>query len=193
MYKVIDILKFLEKNPVIPCIHEFEDVLTQEFNNINIVFLRDLDIFDLINVYNKNLKAKKVIIIHLDSIKGICCDKYGLTFIRKYFSIISSASPKILHLAKHLDYITIQSIFLFDGKSVEKAVELVKDVKPDFFDIRPAIAFLETEQYLKNSLKDIPVICSGLLYDSKYIKKVLENKKVVSVTTSRKEFWKLFI
>ena len=85
----------------------------------------------------------------------------------------------------------MQTIFLFDTKSLKKGVELIKQGKPDLVDIRPGISVLITMPFLKNNLKDIPIVCSGFIQNKSDINDILNNN-VTAVTTSNKKLWNLY-
>ena len=112
---VKNIISELSKNPVIPCTNNFDDILDSNYNNIKIVLLYDLNIFDLINIAKKNLTAKKIIILNIDTLKGLLADEYGIRFLKDYIkiNIITSASPKVVNCLKKLDFPVMQSMFVW--------------------------------------------------------------------------------
>ena len=193
MEKQKELLGLLKDNPIIPCTSNFDDILVPGFDNIKLVLLYDLTIFDLLEVAKKNKEVKKTIILNLDTIKGIACDEYGLSFIKRYLkiNIIASSSPRIINYSKKLDFLVMQTIFLFDTKSLKKGVELIKQGKPDLVDIRPGISVLRTMPFLKNNLKDIPIVCSGFIQNKSDVNDILNNN-VTAVTTSNKKLWNLY-
>ena len=85
----------------------------------------------------------------------------------------------------------MQTIFLFDTKSLKKGVELIKQGKPDLVDIRPGISVLKTMPFLKNNLKDVPIVCSGFIQNKSDVNDILNNN-VTAITTSNKKLWNLF-
>jgi len=188
-----EILKYLDSNPVIPCTSSFDEILLSDFNNIKVVLLYDLNIFDLLDTSRKNINAKKHIILNLDTVKGIACDEYGLSFLKKILkiNIIASSSPKIINCSKKLNFLVVQTIFLFDTKSLKKGVDLVKKGKPNFIDIRPGISYLKAIKFLKYNLTNAPIICSGFIQNKTEVQNIIDHG-VKAITTSNKELWNLY-
>jgi len=188
------IIKELKINPIIPCTNSFSDILEPKFENIRVVLLYDLNIIDLFKIAKKNIEKKKEIILNVDMIEGISCDKNGLSFLKEYLKIntIASSSPKVINYSKKLGFTIVQTLFMFDTKSLEKGMELIKQSKPDFIDIRPGISFLKVENFIKNNITNTPIICSGLIQTESDIKNIL-NKKAIAVTTSNKALWGLYL
>ncbi|MDZ7837370.1 MAG: glycerol-3-phosphate responsive antiterminator [Actinomycetota bacterium] len=81
------LLKNLKDNPVIPCTNDFSLISSPRFSNIKIILMYDLDIINLFKIAKKNLEIKKEIILNVDMIKGISCDKNGLGFLKQYLHI----------------------------------------------------------------------------------------------------------
>lgn len=188
------ILEYLETNPIIPCTNNFDDILVPKFEKINVVLLYDLNIISLMKIAKKNMDEKKQIILNVDTIEGISTDKNGLNFIKEYLKIdtIASSSPKIINYGKKLKFTIMQTLFMFDTKSLKKGIELVKQSKPDFIDIRPGISFLKIEKIIKNNIPNIPIICSGLIQHEKDLRSIL-GKNAKAVTTSNQKLWNLFL
>lgn len=189
---VNNIISELSGNPVIPCTNNFDDILDSNYNNIKVVLLYDLNIFDLISIAKKNLTAKKIIILNIDTVKGLLADEYGIRFLKEYIKIdmITSASPKSINCLKKLNFPVMQSMFILDTKSLKKGIELIKAGKPDLIDIRPGILYPKAAELLKKSF-DIPVICSGFINNREELKKIL-NSGAIGITTSSHELWTLY-
>ncbi|MCE5329702.1 glycerol-3-phosphate responsive antiterminator [bacterium] len=189
---VNNIISELSGNPVIPCTNNFDDILDSNYNNIKVVLLYDLNIFDLISIAKKNLTAKKTIILNIDTVKGLLADEYGIKFLKEYIKVdmITSASPKSINCLKKLNFPVMQSMFILDTKSLKKGIELVKAGKPDLIDIRPGILYPKAAELLKKSF-DIPVICSGFINNREELKKIL-NSGAIGITTSSHELWTLY-
>ena len=190
----IDLVKLLRDNPIIPCSSNFDELLSKQYRDIKVILLYDLTIFDLLEVARKNNEAGKLIILNIDTVKGIATDEYGLSFVKKYLkiNIIATSSPKIINYCKKLDFKIIQTIFLFDTKSLLKGIQLIKQGKPDMVDIRPGLSVLRTTEFLRENINGIPIICSGFIQDKSDIKELLQNR-VTAVTTSNKKLWDLYI
>ena len=189
---VKNIIRELSKNPVIPCTNNFSDVMDARYDNIRVVLLYDLNIFDLMDVAKNNQAEKKIIILNIDTIKGLSADEYGIKFLKDYIGInmVTSASPKSINCLKKIDFPVMQSMFILDTKSFKKGIELVKAGKPDLIDIRPGILYPKASELLRESF-DIPVICSGFINSQEELKKILDSG-AIGITTSSHELWNLY-
>lgn len=187
-----DIIFELKKNPVIPCTNNFNDILEKKYNAIKIVLLYDLNIFGLIDIAKKNKTANKIIILNIDTLKGLVADEYGIKFLRDCIGInvLTTASPKTVNCLKKLDMPVIQSMFILDTKSLKKGIELIKTGKPDLIDIRPGILYPKAFEYIRKSF-DFPVICSGFINNKEDLIKILDSG-AIGITTSSRELWNLY-
>ncbi|HAX17351.1 MAG TPA: hypothetical protein DCY00_01980 [Actinobacteria bacterium] len=191
-FYVKNIISELKKNPIIPCTNNFSDILASKYNNIRIVLLYDLSIFDLMDISRENRTAKKIIILNIDTLKGLFADEYGIRFLKEYIGInmITSSSPKSVNCLKKLDFPVMQSMFILDTKSLKKGIELVKAGRPDLVDIRPGILYPKASGLLRENF-DIPVICSGFISNLEELKKILDSG-AIGITTSSHELWDLY-
>jgi len=189
---VKNIIKELNKNPVIPCTNNFDDILDKKYNDIKVVLLYDLSIFDLIDISRKNSNAKKIIILNIDTVKGLAADEYGIKFLKECIGIdmVTSSSPKAINYLKKLDFPVMQSMFILDTKSLKKGIELIKAGKPDLIDVRPGILYPKAAHLLKNSF-DIPTICSGFINNMDELQKILDSG-AIGITTSSQDLWALY-
>jgi len=188
------LFKILKDNPIIPCTDNFDDILESRFDKIKVVLIHENTILDIKELIKKNKEAKKTIILSLEALKGIACDEYGLRFIKEYLNIdmVTASSPRLIKLAKKLGFFTIQTLFIIDTKSLERTVSLAKQSKPHMIDIRPGMAIIKTNKFLKNNLKEFPIICSGLIRNESDIKEILSHD-VAGLTTSNKKLWDYFL
>ena len=192
--KLENILEKLSANPVIPCMDSYEEIFSSEYKDIRIIFFYNIGIFDLLEINKRNITAKKDIIIHIDSVRGISSDEEGARFIKNYLNIdiVSSTSPKMINCFKKLGFITIQSIFVVDTKSIAKGAQLIKAGRPDIVDMRPGILYPKASGILPDALKDIPVICSGFISNKSELENILKHG-AKGITSSKKELWTLYL
>jgi len=188
------LFRILKDNPIIPCTNNFNEILESRFDKIKIVLIHENTILDIKELIKKNKEAKKTIILSLEALKGIACDEYGLRFIKEYLNIdmVTASSPKLIKLCKKLGFFTIQTLFILDTKSLKRTVSLAKQSKPHMIEIRPGMAIIKTIEFLKNNLKEFPIICSGLIQNESDIKEILSHD-VAGLTTSNKKLWDYFL
>jgi len=188
-----EFLGILKQNPVIPCTDNFNELMAPRFSNVKVVLLHSITIYDLLKVDKKNNVAKKIIILNIDSLKGIKPDEYGLDLIKRStkINIISSSLPKTVERTKKMGLTIMQTILLFDTKSIKTGIKLLGNCKPDMVDIRPSTSIPKIIDLLKIKFKGIPIICSGLIDSKEDIDKLLNY--VTAITTSKIELWDYFL
>ena len=178
----------LEDQHIIPAISNFKDLKAFNKSSIEYCVLLDFQLAELEDVTNELKKHQKKILVHIDLIKGLAPNQYGAIYLAqklKVEGIISTKSTAIA-LAKKRGLIAIQRIFLKDSMSLEKSIQLVNKVRPDYLEILPAM----TNSVLSNIIEktQLKVICGGLIQSKEEISACLKTG-AIGVTTSNPTLW----
>lgn len=133
--------------------------------------------------------SKKRGIVHMDLVKGLSNDSFGVQYMcqKCHADGIISTKPKAIEQAKKQHCISILRIFMIDSRSVEKGGKLAEETKPDYIEVLPAI--IPEALALIREYSDIPVIGGGLIRNRQDITRCLQ-QGMVSVTTSNMKFCK---
>ena len=183
---VKDILKV---SPLIAAA-KIQDLREAVNSNVGAVILMEAKLNELLEEEFRELKRKKPIFIHIDLLKGLSNDKEAIEFIKKYVNPAGIVSTKssVIKSAKKKGLKAIQRIFLIDTKSLNSAIESVKENNPDIVEVMPALA-----HSIAKSIKELtnkPVIMAGLVENEKQILDGL-NSGADGVSFGKKNLWNM--
>lgn len=178
----------LKSGPLMIASSKIEDLKEAINSNVGAVMLVEAKLNELLEEEFRKLKKKKPIFIDIDLLKGLSNDKEGIDFIKKYVNPAGIVSTKssVIKSAKKRDLITIQRIFIIDTKSLNKALESVKENDPDIVEIMPALA-CSIVAVIKE-LTNKPVIISGLVNSKEQILDGL-NSGADGISFGKKDLW----
>ncbi|HHY78830.1 MAG TPA: glycerol-3-phosphate responsive antiterminator [Thermoanaerobacter sp.] len=131
-----------------------------------------------------------MVFVHVEKIGGISFDQEGLQFIAHYVKPdgVITTKANLIKIAKKLDLITIQRCFLIDSDAFKNAVEITKEVQPDFVELMPALIPSMIEKFKAET--NLPIITGGLLQNKEQMIKALENG-AIAVSTGNPELWSI--
>lgn len=114
-------------------------------------------------------------IVHLDLVKGLTSDEYGTEYLCQKIGAdgVISTKSKVIESAKKNNKIAILRLFLIDSKSLDKGLQLVKQLQPDYIEILPGIAY-EIVPYIQTKT-NIPMIGGGLIRSVSQIERCIAN------------------
>lgn len=126
---------------------------------------------------------QKKALVHMDLIKGIQNDKFGVQFLcQKYHADgIISTKPGPIEYAKKNHCVSVLRVFLIDSRSLEKGSMLAQELQPDYVEVLPAIVPFAVEAMQRHC--SVPVIGGGLIRNAQDIRQCKE-QGMVAVTTS---------
>ncbi|GAC1391998.1 MAG: hypothetical protein NVSMB38_14040 [Ktedonobacteraceae bacterium] len=155
--------------------------------NINAIFLRHCNLFELAGLLEHVQKRKFAVYVSIDHIDGIHADHAGLQYLARSLHIqgIVSSHPRTLALGKSLGLETIQRIFALDSTGIEAALESVDSTSVDLLDISPALVVPHVAAKLQGSR---PFIASGLIQTMQQVHTVLR-AGAIGVVVVRNELW----
>lgn len=183
--------EILKENPLIAAANH-ENINIAVNSNVSAVILMEGKINKLIETSFRESLQMKPVFIHMDLLKGLSNDSESIKFLRdnlKVKGIVSTKSSTIRN-AKKQGLLTIQRIFLIDTKSLNSAIESVKENKPDAVEIMPALSNSIIE-YIKGEIKR-PIILGGLIRDKEEILNAL-NTGANGVSFSKSDLWNIDI
>ncbi len=179
----------LEKQQILPAISNFKDLRVFIGSDNEYCVLLDFQLAELDSVVEELKKHHKKILVHIDLIKGLTPNEYGAIYLiqrLKIDGIISTKYPA-LQYAKKKGIISIQRIFLKDSLSLEKSLQVVNKVRPDYLELLPAISNSLLPKIIERTR--LKIICGGLLQTKEEVQLCLSNG-ATGVTTSNSSFWR---
>ena len=159
----------IEDQKILPALSNFKSI--KEFIKSKKIYciLIDFQLAELEDIVLELKENNKKIIVHVDLIKGLASNEFGVIYLIQKLHIdgIISTKHQAILLAKKRGIIAIQRIFLKDSLSLEKSLKLVNKVNPDYLEILPAISNSILTTIIKRT--SMKVFCGGLIQNQSQI------------------------
>ncbi len=177
-------------HPVVPAIRENTNIQRVLESKASSVFLLTGDITDLKKVIEILHRASKYVFVHLDLIKGLGKDDAAVRYLRTEVKADGLITTKgnLIDIARKLELIPIQRIFLLDSQSVETGISQVRAHQPEYIEVLPGL-LPEVIKSIREQIK-IPIITGGLVKTADQVKQAL-NAGALAVSTSEESLWNL--
>jgi glycerol uptake operon antiterminator len=158
--------------PVISSMKKLEQFLK---TSLKVCILQDVHIALLGSMIDLLHQHHCLALVHIDMINGLSSDEHGTEYViqRLKGDGIITVKARVIESAKKNHKTAILRIFLIDGKSLERGLDLVERVKPDVVEVMPAIAYTILPT-LRNSIR-VPIIAGGLLRHAHDIEQALKH------------------
>ncbi|MFH0789490.1 MAG: glycerol-3-phosphate responsive antiterminator, partial [Pseudomonadota bacterium] len=116
----MDFLTSLKKRPVIAAFRDVENLLLQNLNQTDVVFILGGTIFDLPRIVAEAKKYRKLVLVDIDLIKGIGKDASGIQFLAKESRVdgIITTRSNLIKSAQKEGLAALQRIFVLDSESL---------------------------------------------------------------------------
>lgn len=151
-----------ENYPIIAAIRSENDLSAALNSNVQTIFMLNSNIMSIENITEKVHKVGKLIYFHMDFVDGLSKDSAGVRYLAtKNIDGIISTRNNIISSAKEYGISCVQRCFMIDSRSVDTAIESVKQSHADMLEIMPALAYKSISKIKKNLR--IPIIAGGLI------------------------------
>ncbi|KXS45998.1 MULTISPECIES: glycerol-3-phosphate responsive antiterminator [unclassified Candidatus Frackibacter] len=179
----------LVKRPVIAAVKDLSDLHSIPEEKIAAIFVLGGDIFSLPKIVKAAVELDKLVFLHIDLMKGIGKDKYGMKYLAEEVGIDGIVTTKsyLVKEAKKYDLITIQRLFILDSSAFETGVNIIKSSKPDLVEVLPGLILPHVISDLTEALEQ-PIIAGGLIKNQEQLEDILKTE-TLAVSTSSKELW----
>lgn len=180
----------IEQQKILPAISNFNQLKSFLKSSITYCILVDFQLVQLEDIISELKAHNKKVLVHIDLIKGIASNEFGAIYLIQKLHIdgIISTKHQPIILAKKRKIIAIQRIFLKDSLSLDKSLDVVSKVQPDYLEILPAISNDILTTIIKRT--QLKVFCGGLIQSVEQIDDCLNNG-AIGVTTSNVNLWNL--
>lgn len=182
-------LKIILKNKVIAAvssIEKFKEAIVAE--NISCIMLKFGNIDNIGELVECAHRNDKKVIVHLDAVKGISKDSYGIKYLAKLgVDCLNTTKPNLISTIRDSGMVAIQVMFLVDQEALKAGVESINKNKPDSVIIMPMSI---PPKIIKDILKrtQTKLIAGGLLTEKNDIFGCLNNG-FSAVVTSKSDLW----
>ena len=154
----------------------------------NIVTFVRGSVFDMEEDAAAIVKSGKLFFVHMDLVKGVGRDEYGIRYIAEKLGAhgIISTHGHVLKMAREAGLLTIQRTILVDTVAFENNIEIIKSYKPDMVEAMPG----RIPEYITKLCErlDAPVITAGMVYTREHVMAALK-AGALGVTTSPRKLW----
>lgn len=126
--------------------------------------------------------------VHIDLIKGMSHDEFACEYIVQQYRPrgIVSTKMKVIKKAKALGVVTIFRVFIIDSHALERSIELIKRLEPDYVEVLPGIADKVIQQIQQQT--GARVIAGGLISTEDEVQRAVDSGATY-ITTSDRSLW----
>lgn len=176
-----------ENYPVIAAVREESGLEKALRSDVQAIFLLASDILTVAELTQRVHDAGKLLFIHIDFVEGLSKDAAGVRFLSTtgIDGIISTRS-NIITAAKKRGICCVQRFFMVDSRSVDTAMDSLKQSQPDLIEIMPALAYKSIARIKKRT--HIPIIAGGLIETKEEIFSAL-NAGASMISTGEEGLW----
>ena len=176
-----------ENYPVIAAVRSESDFELALSSEVQTVFLLKANIIEIEDLVRRAHEKGKLLFFHVDFIEGLSKDAAGVRYLSaKGIDGLISTRTGIICAAKELGITCIQRFFMIDSRSVDTALESLKQSKADLIEIMPALAYKSITK-MKHSV-NTPIIAGGLIEFKEEIYSAL-SAGAAMISTGKKELW----
>ena len=176
-----------ENYPIIAAVktkRDFEKAIASE---VQTVFLLSSNIMDIDELARQAHEQSKNLFIHMDFVDGLSKDAAGVAYLAtKGIDGIISTRSNIISAAKESGIACIQRFFMIDSRSVDTALDSLRQSKADMIEVMPALAYKAIARIRKNI--NIPIIAGGLIEFKEEIYQAL-SAGASMISTGKAELW----
>jgi glycerol uptake operon antiterminator len=176
-----------ENYPIIAAVRTYEDFVAALDSDVQTVFLLSSNLADIPRLTEEAHAKGKLLFFHMDFIDGLSKDAAGVNYLSdKGIDGIISTRTNIISAAREAGIACIQRFFMIDSRSVDTAIDSLRQSKPDMIEIMPALAYKSIAKIQKRV--HIPIIAGGLIEFKEEIYQAL-GAGASMISTGKHELW----
>ena len=178
----------LSDNPIIAAVKDIKNLELAITSPCEILFMLTGSIFNLKDVVESCRKNNKQVYIHVDLIEGFSHDATALQYIHENINPdgIISTKNNIVKIAKDLEMVAIQRIFIIDSLSMRNTIKSTHLLKPDAIEIMPGV-MPKIISKIQSEIGE-PVIAGGLITEKEDVIGALK-AGAIGVSTTNTSVW----
>ncbi|MBI5974939.1 glycerol-3-phosphate responsive antiterminator [Staphylococcus canis] len=126
--------------------------------------------------------------VHIDLIKGMSHDEFAAEYIIQTYQPkgVVSTKTKVIKKAKALGVFTIFRVFIIDSHALERSIDLIDRIQPDYVEVLPGIADKVIHHIHEKT--GVSVIAGGLIETVEEVQHAIDNGATY-ITTSERSLW----
>lgn len=179
----------LRTKPVVAGLRRSADVERAIRHGVEVLFILGEDIFALRESVTKAHGRERLILAHVDLIKGIGRDEAGVRFLARDLQVdgIVTTRGNLIGPAKREGLIAVQRLFVLDSESLEAGLPAVERAAPDAVEVLPGVILPLIAARLKGAGLP-PLIAGGLIQTRAQVDEILA-AGAVAISTSAEALW----
>jgi len=180
----------LKTRPVVAGLRDSARVEAAIRQGVSVLFILGEDIFALQASVAKAHADGRLILAHVDLIKGLGRDDAGVRFLARNLGVdgILTTRANLVSPARREGLIAVQRLFVLDSESLEAGLPTVEKATPDAVEVLPGVILPAITQELARRGALPPVIAGGLIRTIAQVEAVLA-AGAVAVSTSEPSLW----
>lgn len=176
-----------ESYPIIAAVRTYEDFQAALDSDVQTVFLLSSNLADIDRLIKEAHDKGKILFFHMDFIDGLSKDAAGVNYLSdKGIDGIISTRTHIISAAREASITCIQRFFMVDSRSIDTAIESLRQSRPDMIEVMPALAYKSIARMQKRV--HIPIIAGGLIEFKEEIFQAL-SAGASMVSTGKQDLW----
>jgi len=178
----------LRAKPVVAGLRRSADVEGAIRHGVEVLFILGEDIFALQESVSKAHGGDRLILAHVDLIKGVGRDEAGVRFLAREFRVdgIVTTRGNLIGPAKREGLIAVQRLFVLDSESLAAGLPAVERAAPDAVEVLPGVILPLIAPRLTGDLP--PLIAGGLIRTRAQVDEILA-AGAIAVSTSEEALW----
>lgn len=181
--------ELLKTRPVIAGLRQSGSVETAIRRGVGVLFILGEDIFALKDSVAKAHAEDRLILAHVDLIKGIGRDEAGVRFLARDLGVdgILTTRANLIGPARREGLIAVQRLFVLDSESLEAGLPTVQRAGPDAVEVLPGVILPLIAIRLKEGSLP-PLIAGGLIRTPRQVEEILQ-AGAVGISTGEESLW----
>jgi glycerol uptake operon antiterminator len=182
--------EMLKARPVIAGLRHSAGVEAAIRHGVGVLFILGEDIFALQDSVAKAHAEDRLILAHVDLIKGIGRDEAGVRFLARDLGVdgILTTRANLINPARREGLIAVQRLFVLDSESLEAGLPTVARAAPDAVEVLPGVILPLIAPRLKEGSLP-PLIAGGLIRTLGQVEEILQ-AGAVGISTSEERLWR---
>lgn len=181
--------KLLAGNFVIPAVHTIEEfTYAVENTDLSCLMVKFGDLESLPELIKNAHQHDKSVMLHLDSIRGIARDNYGIKFLANIgVDALITTKPQWIKTIRERGMIAILCMFVIDTEAFRNGLESIIKHKPDAVIIMPMSI---PGEFVKEIIRktNAKIIAGGLITKAEDIVEAID-KGIIGAAISKRELW----
>jgi len=176
-----------KNHPIIAAVKNESDFYAALASSIETIFMLSSNILTVEDYARRAHNGGKLLYVHMDFVDGLSKDASGVRYLStKNIDGIISTRSNIISAAADCGIPTVQRFFMIDSRSVDTALDTLKNSKANMIEIMPAIAYKAISK-MKSNIR-IPIIAGGLIERKSEVDEALASGASM-ISTGKRELW----